>query len=107
MGAPPSKCCTGFKWVCWRRLKRVETALNKTWAQSHILARGRGESFRLVYTSPRFHHDLQRADRFVPLLFLVYVARISGRAKRLWPLVDLLLRFERKLDLDSKENQRL
>ena len=45
----------------------METALNKTWAQSHILARGRGESFRLVYTSPRFHHDLQRADRFLSL----------------------------------------
>ena len=93
--------------VCWRRLKRVETALNKTWAQSHILARGRGESFRLVYTSPRFHHDLQRADRFSLSLFcLVYMLRA-----RIWCKTSLafgdLLRFELKLDLKSKENRRL
>ena len=84
MGAPASKCCLQFKWVCWRRLKRVETALNKTWAQSHILARGRGESFRLVYTSPRFHHDLQRADRFLSLFFLVCCANIWLGVFGLW-----------------------
>eukprot|EP01045_Picozoa_sp_COSAG04_P012815 COSAG04_NODE_878_length_9680_cov_2.690951_4_plen_72_part_00 len=64
----------------------METALNKTWAQSHILARGRGESFRLVYTSPRFHHDLQRADRctsFLPRVLREYLAV----QKHLWPLV--------------------
>jgi hypothetical protein len=44
-------------------MRRVETALNHTWKQSHVLARGRGSSFRAVYTSARFHGDIQLCNQ--------------------------------------------
>ena len=44
-------------------MRRVETALNHTWKQSHVLARGRGSSFRTVYTSARFHGDIQLCNQ--------------------------------------------